>query len=58
MAYVRIVVLLIALAIAVSVVLFLFTRDRKYLRFSLTLAGYAIAAALIGFGLLGLEKLT
>jgi hypothetical protein len=57
-AYIRIIVLLLAVAIAVSAVLFLVTRDRKYLRFSHTLAKYAIAAALIGFGLLALEKLT
>ena len=58
MAYLRLIALLAALAIAGGAVLFLLTRDRKYLRFSLRLAKYTVLAALIGFLLLALERLT
>ena len=58
MAYLRLIALLAVLAIAGGAVLFLLTRDRKYLRFSLRLAKYTVLAALIGFLLLALERLT
>ena len=58
MAYLRLIALLAALAIAGGAVLFLLTRDRKYLRFSLRLAKYSVLGALIGFLLLALERLT
>jgi len=58
LAYLRLIALLAALAIAWGAVLFLLTRDRKYLRFSLRLAKYTVLGALIGFLLLALERLT
>ena len=58
MAYLRLIALLAVLAIAGGAVLFLLTRDRKYLRFSLRLAKYTVLGALIGFLLLALERLT
>jgi hypothetical protein len=58
LAYIRLVALLVATAIAAGALLFLLTRDRRYLRFSMRLAKYAVIASLIGFLLLALEQLT
>jgi hypothetical protein len=53
----RILGLLAVVAIATSGALFLVTRDRKYLGWTLRLARYTIAGALAFFGLLLLERL-
>jgi hypothetical protein len=53
----RILGLLAVVAMATSCALFLVTRDRKYLVLALRLLTYTVAAALVVFGLLLLERL-
>jgi hypothetical protein len=44
------------LAAAAGIVLYLFTRDRKYLRFAFQVIKYTLIFALLVFGLLILER--
>lgn len=46
-----------ALAVLVGVALWLATGNRRYLRFALRLLAWGVAAALLLFGLLMLERL-
>jgi len=57
MLVVRILALLLAVAGGASVLGYLFTQDRRYLRFALRIAQFATLAALIFFGLLILERI-
>jgi hypothetical protein len=52
----RILGMLVVLATLAGLTLFLFTRDRRYLRFSFQLFKYAVIFALFLFGLLILER--
>lgn len=52
----RLAAILVVLATAAGFVLFLFTRDRKYLRFAFQVFKYALIFALLVFGLLTLER--
>ena len=52
----RIVAILVVLATLAGVVLYLFTRDRRYLRFAYRLFQVAVIFALFLFGLLILER--
>lgn len=52
----RILGMLVVLTTLAGVTLFLFTRDRRYLRFSFQLFKYAVIFALFLFGLLILER--
>lgn len=53
----RIVGILAAIAIGVGIVSFLFTRDRKYLRFAWRITRYALIFVLVLFALLAFERL-
>jgi len=53
----RILGLIAAATIFAGCLLFIFTGDRKYLRFTLRLLKYAVILALAVFGLLLLERL-
>jgi hypothetical protein len=53
----RILGILVALATLAGLVLYLFTRDRRYLRFAFQLFKVAVIFALFLFGLLLLERL-
>ena len=53
----RIAAILVVLATLAGFVLYLFTRDRRYLRFAFQLFKYAVIFALFLFGLLMLERL-
>jgi hypothetical protein len=52
----RIAAILVVLTTAAGVILYLFTRDRKYLRFAFQVFKYALIFALLVFGLLILER--
>jgi hypothetical protein len=52
----RILGMLVVLTTLAGLTLFLFTRDRRYLRFSFQLFKYAVIFALFLFGLLILER--
>jgi hypothetical protein len=52
----RILGMLVVLVTLAGLTLFLFTRDRRYLRFSFQLFKYAVIFALFLFGLLILER--
>lgn len=52
----RILGMLVVLGTLAGLTLFLFTRDRRYLRFSFQLFKYAVIFALFLFGLLILER--
>ena len=53
----RIVGILAAIAIGVGIVSFLFTGDRKYLRFAWRITRYALIFVLVLFALLAFERL-
>lgn len=52
----RILGILVVLATLAGLTLFLFTRDRRYLRFAFQVFKYAVIFALFLFGLLILER--
>ena len=52
----RFAAILVVLVTVAGLILFLFTRDRKYLRFALRVFTYSLLVALLIFGLLILER--
>ena len=52
----RVAAIIVVLVTAACFVFFLFTRDRKYLRFAFQVFKYAVILALLMFGLLILER--
>lgn len=52
----RVVMVLVAIALVVSVFMWLFTRDRKYLRFAFRVFQFAVFAVLVVLGLMALER--
>jgi len=52
----RLVAVLVGIALAVSILLWLFTRNRKYLRFAFRVFQFAVFAALIVLALMALER--
>ena len=52
----RIAAILAVLATAAGIILYLFTRDRKHLRFAFHVFKYTLIFALLVFGLLILER--
>ncbi|HZR70734.1 MAG TPA: hypothetical protein VFB01_16955 [Burkholderiales bacterium] len=53
----RVVAILVVLAALSGLALYLFTRDRRYLRFAVRLLQVAVIFALFLFGLLALERI-
>jgi hypothetical protein len=53
----RVVAILVVLAALAGLALYLFTRDRRYLRFAVRLLQVAVIFALFLFGLLALERI-
>jgi hypothetical protein len=52
----RVLAILVVLTTLAGVVLFLFTGDRRFLRFAFQVFKYAVIFALLLFGLLALER--
>ena len=52
----RLVAVLVGIALAVYILLWLFTRNRKYLRFAFRVFQFAVFAALIVLALMALER--
>ena len=52
----RLVAVLVGIALAVSILLWLFTRNRKYLRFAFRVFQFAVFAVLIVLALMALER--
>jgi hypothetical protein len=52
----RVVVVLVAIVLGASIVMWLFTRDRKYLRFAFRTFQFAVFALLVVLVLLALER--
>ena len=52
----RLVAVLVAIALGVALVMWLFTRDRKYLRFAFRVFQFAVFAVLAVLALMALER--
>lgn len=53
----RVLAFLVVIAVGASITVFLFTRDRRYLRFAWQVFKYSIILALLIFALLAIERL-